>query len=257
MSCSRPWKVAACYALPLALWSVLPARAAENPAVAVAPAAASAPAAAASAVIEPASAEFLALQRRAEAGEAVAQFELAKALELGRGSGQARDFKLALPWYLKAAEQNHAEAQSRLGAHYQTTKQDAEALRWLERAAALGHARATNNLASMYDFGQGVPQDGPRAIHYYTRAAELGWPEAMWNLANIYGAGRYGAADMELACVWALRARKYAEPDYRAVLNQVNKKMALIERSLGSERMASCRERAEAWQPQPPRTTAP
>lgn len=221
------------------------ASATETPSAALAPVAASAPTAAASAP----SPEFIALQARARTGDPAAEFELAKAIELGQGSGQPRDFKQALPWYEKAAAHHHAEAQSRLGAYHESANQFSEAMRWLEKAADQGHARATNKLASMYDLGQGVAKDGDKAVRLYQRAAELGWPEAMWNLANIYGSGRYGETDMQQACVWALRAHTYAQPNFPGVLKQYDKRLPLIKHKLGADGMATCRQQAEAWKP--------
>lgn len=193
--------------------------------------------------------EFIALRKRAEAGDRAAEFELAKAIELGQGSGQPRNLMEAIPWYEKAGDHGYAEAQSRLGAFYQAGNKPQEAMTWLRRAASQGHARATNTLASMYDLGQGVPRDGAQAIELYRQAAELGWPEAMWNLANIYGAGRYGEPDMALACIWALRAHTYADPNFPGVLKQYDKRRPLIEHKLGAEGMAACRQQAEGWKP--------
>ena len=215
------------------------------PSAASAPVAASAPAAAASAP----SPEFIALQARARTGDPAAEFELAKAIELGQGSGLPRDVKLALPWYGKAAAHRYAEAQSRLGVYYLVNNKHSEALHWFEQAAAQGHARAAHSLASMYDLGQGMARDGAKATELYKRAAELGWPESMWNLANIYGSGRYGETDMPQACVWALRAHTYADPNFPGVLKQYDKRLPLIEHKLGADGMVACRQQAEAWQP--------
>ncbi|MEX8519578.1 MAG: tetratricopeptide repeat protein [Leptothrix sp. (in: b-proteobacteria)] len=252
MSRVRFWRMAVCCVLPVApLWALSEA-VADQPAAAVSAAASASTAAsaAAPAASAPPTAEFIALQGRAQAGNAQAQFDLGKAYELAQGSGGApRDFDHALPWYRKAAEQGHAEAQSRLGAYYSAIDKHAEALPWLEKAAAQKHALATHKLASMYDFGQGVAQDGGKAVALYEKAADLGWPEAMWNLANIYGSGRYGERDMDQACVWATRARKYAEPNYRAVLEQIKKRLPGLERSFSAERLERCRAQAEAWMP--------
>lgn len=289
MSRVRFWRMAVCCVLPVApLWALSEA-VADQPAAAVSAAASASTAAsaAAPAASAPPTAEFIALQGRAQAGNAQAQFDLGKAYELAQGSGGApRDFDHALPWYLKAAEQGHAEAQSRLGAYYDATQKPAEALRWLEKAAAqgharatyklasmyemgegvrkdsakalvlyeraanLGHVRATNKLASMYDMGDGVTKDGAKALVLYEKAANLGWPEAMWNLANIHRAGRHGTIDIDQACVWTLRARKYSEsPEFRAVQSQADKSIPSLERQLGTERLERCRAQAEAWTP--------
>ena len=55
-----------------------------------------------------------------------------------KGQGVLQDDKLALDWYLKAAQQENALAQSDLGA--------------------------------MYYYGQGVPQDDKQALFWYSKA---------------------------------------------------------------------------------------
>ena len=58
------------------------------------------------------------------------------------GQGVPQDYKQAVKWYTKAAEQGNAEAQY--------------------------------NLALVYANGQGVPQDYKQAAKWYTKAAEQG-----------------------------------------------------------------------------------
>ena len=102
-----------------------------------------------------------ALQKRANAGDAAAQFNLALMHDNGRGVPQ--DFGEAAAWYHKAAEQGHAAAQYNLGVSYGmgqgVPQDDDQAVVWFRKAAEQGHAFAQNNLAEMYYNGQGVPQD--------------------------------------------------------------------------------------------------
>ena len=51
---------------------------------------------------------------------------------------------------------------------------DAEAIRWYLKAAQQGHADAQNNLGLMYQNGKGVKQDDAEAIKWYLKAAEQG-----------------------------------------------------------------------------------
>lgn len=188
------------------------------------------------------------LLQKAKAGDMSAQFRLANAYD--NGSGVPRDGKEAMRWYKAAAEQGYAEAQNSVGSGLQAEKNYAEARAWYEKAAARNHALATNNLAYLYDMGLGVPQDRQKAFSLYSRAADLGWPEAMWNIANMYGAGQLGQPpDLLSACVWALRAGKFAAPAERQLLSQVNRVTPLMERRLSSAQMMSCREQAESWTP--------
>jgi len=74
----------------------------------------------------------------AEAGDAVAQFELGRCY--AEGLGVQQDPKLSVMWFLKAAEQGHAVAQKQLAWCYANglgVKKDPEqAKAWADKAAA-------------------------------------------------------------------------------------------------------------------------
>ena len=150
------------------------------------------------------------MRQKAEAGDKEAQFRLGSAYDSGRGV--PRDGAEAMKWYLRSAEAGYAEAQNSVGSGLQAEQRYEEARTWYERAAAQGHALAINNLGYLYDLGLGVKQDRQKGFELYSRAADLGWGEAMWNLANMYGAGQLGAKDLNMACVWTLRAVRFADP---------------------------------------------
>ena len=78
-------------------------------------------------------------------GSARCQHALAVLLEEGRGG--APDLRAALPWYRRAAAQDHLEALVRLGFLYaiggEVVSQDpVQAWAWFARAAAIGEPRA-------------------------------------------------------------------------------------------------------------------
>lgn len=188
------------------------------------------------------------LLEKAKAGDVDAQFRTANAYDSGRGA--PRDGKEAMRWYTAAAEQGHAEAQNSVGSGLQADKKFAEARIWYERAAAQNHALATNNLAYLYDLGLGVKQDRQQAFHFYSQAADLAWAEAMWNLANMYGAGQLGQPpDLLKACVWTLRAGRFAGSEERQLQAHVNRVTPMLERRLSTADMESCRKDAQAWVP--------
>jgi len=92
----------------------------------------------------------------------------------GRG-----DFAGAAKHFREAAEQGDAWGQALLGSMYnegQGVPQDyAEAVTWYRKAAEQGNASAQFNLGFMYDNGQGVPQDYVRA-HKWTNLAVSRYP---------------------------------------------------------------------------------
>jgi len=94
------------------------------------------------------SADFLTARTLAEGGDPEAQFAVGVAIASG---GSKSDYAEAAQWYLKAAEQSHAQAQLNLGMMYLKGKgvpRDKTLSRvWMSRAANLGDA------AAQYEFG--------------------------------------------------------------------------------------------------------
>lgn len=187
------------------------------------------------------------LMAKAIAGDAVAQFRVAAAYDWGNGA--PRDSKEAMKWYRASAEQGYAEAQNSIGSSLQEQKRYAEAMQWYEKAAAQGHAHATNNLAYLYDMGYGVAQDRKRGFELYSKAADLGWAEAMWNLTLMNGAGQVGKPDILMACVWAVRAKRFAQPGERQLASYVARAIPQIERELTADQVAACKQQGESWSP--------
>jgi TPR repeat protein len=187
------------------------------------------------------------LTQKAEAGDVEAQFRLGSAYD--SGAGVPRDGTQARKWYRRAAEAGHAEAQNSMASVLQAERRYEEARSWYERAAAQGHPLATNSLGYLYDLGLGVSQDRRKGFELYSSAADLGWAEAMWNLANIYGAGQLGEKDLDMACVWTLRALKYVEPGWRQSLVPASRAAGFFERDFPEHRFSACKQRAEDWRP--------
>ena len=69
------------------------------------------------------------------------------------GKGVGKDYREAVGWYRKAAEQGNAWAQNRLGLMYEkgrgVGKDYREAVGWYRKAAEQGHERAKKNLARL------------------------------------------------------------------------------------------------------------
>jgi TPR repeat protein len=175
------------------------------------------------------SSNFLETKSRAEAGDAEAQHKLGFMYKNGQGVEQ--DFKEAVKWWQKAAEQGDilaetyaqmllkehpelqqnpkkrgefaetskvkaeagdAEAQFNLGNKYyhQVEVEDfKEAVKWYQKAADQGHAGAQTSLGQMYRLGQGVKQDFEKAIKLHQKAADQGYARAQTRLGVMYGDG--------------------------------------------------------------------
>lgn len=113
------------------------------------------------------------LQRAADAGSPVAQFELAKLYE--RGQGVARDPDRALALFQAAADQGLADALNDVGIFHHNglfglTPDFETAVSYFKRAADLRHAVAQFNYAAMIDDGR-IPGMGPQAAAGYLYSA--------------------------------------------------------------------------------------
>jgi TPR repeat protein len=73
---------------------------------------------------------------------------------------------------------------------------------WYRKAAAQEHAKAQFKLGLRYDNGQNVPQDYKQALSWYRKAADLGHARAQFNLGLMYGYGHGAAAELVEAHKW-------------------------------------------------------
>lgn len=121
----------------------------------------------------------------AKQGDADIQFILGNIYAEGPGVVQ-QDYAEAFRWWLRAAEQGHAPAQSSVGFMYaegEVVSQDhAEAGRWWLKAAEQGDAAAQFNLGRQYVRGAGVAQDYSEAARWFRKAASQGYKAAKDNL---------------------------------------------------------------------------
>ena len=99
----------------------------------------------------------------AKAGNIQEQVSIGKYYYFGAwGLGENIDYKKALFWLTKAAEQGHVESQHSVGfMHYegQGTQIDYEtAFHWYTKAAEQGYTPSQNNLGCLYRDGRGVAE---------------------------------------------------------------------------------------------------
>jgi TPR repeat protein len=137
-----------------------------------------------------------------------AQYNLA--IRYYDGKGVKQDFKQAVAWYRKAAEQGMAHAQYNLGNIYRKgegVQQDfKQAAAWYQKVADQGDASAQNCLGRMYHNGQGVQQDFKQAAAWCRKAAEQGYASAQFNLGVMYEKGEGVQQDSKQAAAWLQKA---------------------------------------------------
>ncbi|RJX32879.1 MAG: hypothetical protein C4525_09730, partial [Desulfarculus sp.] len=146
------------------------------------------------------------------------------------GRGVPRDYKQALYWFRKAAEQGHADAQFNLGILYYhgrgVPRDYKQALYWSRKAAEQGHADAQFDLGLMYSKGIGAPQDYKQAAHWWRKAAEQGDAQAQANLAVLCALGRGVFKDLVQAHVWASLAAAGSSGEDAQRINRFRDKIA-------------------------------
>ena len=124
------------------------------------------------------------LREAADQGHMEAQFHCG--VMYGFGWGVAKDDRLALMYYEKAARQGHSVSQFNAGNYRigRRCEQSYErAAHWYEKAAQQGHAFAINGLGCLHYHGQHFPRNYERAVELYRKSAALGNPVATHNLA--------------------------------------------------------------------------
>jgi len=132
---------------------------------------------AASAVVAP---DLTALQARAQAGDAEAQFQMGEAYRAGKGV--TADIEAAIMWYRRATAQGHIRASEELGFALFAHGDRREAMPYIEKAAARGEARAFYLLGTAHFNGDYATRDWPLAYAQTQRAAAAGLTAAQKNL---------------------------------------------------------------------------
>ncbi len=113
----------------------------------------------------------------ARAGNPDAQHLMGLMYYMGRGVQQ--DYKQALAWHRRAAQQGKADAQYVVGAMYYTgnavIQDHKQAVGWFRKAAEQGHPQAQQVLGLMYRYHiGGMPQDNVIAYMLWNLAAASG-----------------------------------------------------------------------------------
>ena len=143
-------------------------------------------------------------QKKAEAGDAIAQYNLALQLE---ADGKLTE---AVTWYQKAAAQKLREAEYNVGymyAHGEGLPQsDVNAALWFQKAADQGLAVAQHMMGFLCAEGRGVPESFAKAIEWHRKAAEQGLADAQSHLGYLYAVGKTVEANPPEAAKWFLRA---------------------------------------------------
>jgi TPR repeat protein len=141
------------------------------------------------------------LAKAADQGDARAQWTLSS-VYAGGGEGVARDLKQAFVWCQRAADQGFLAAQSNLGLLYALSDNPVQAALCWQRAASKGDPEALYNLAIANLKGQGVSVDAKAAFDLLSDAANLGVTQAQSRLGLMYATAEGVAQDSIEAHKW-------------------------------------------------------
>lgn len=150
-----------------------------------------------------------AITQLAEEGNVQAQYELAGLC----CNKEPKDYRKAVHWYMKAAEQGHLDAQYLLIKEYSSflTNRDYEQLKqWLHVKAEEGIVQAKFYLGELYfqlsDYGQ--------ALYWYRLAGNQGYGPAMCRLGQMYENGTGVAQDYKQAEEWFIKGGPYGDAQW-------------------------------------------
>ena len=95
---------------------------------------------------------------------------------------------------------------------YTFSSADKEGLVNCLKAAEQDDAYAQGKLGAMYYYGYGVEEDTAKAFHWWGKSAEQGVPEAQYKLGNLYSKGRGGVlTDYKQAVHWWTKAAEQGD----------------------------------------------
>ena len=135
----------------------------------------------------------------------------------GKALYDQQAFASALAPLQAAAEQDHAEAMTLVGVLYAedlgAAKDDKIALSWFRRAAAAGDATAAHNAGIMLESGRGTEKDLAEAFKWYQQAAERGNRNSMFEVGRFHEFGNAGlSVDHAKALEWYRKAADLGLP---------------------------------------------
>jgi uncharacterized protein len=190
------------------------------------------------------------LRARAEKNDPQAQVTLGSLYQLGQ-SGLKADYKEAMKWFQRAAQQGDAGAMYRVGYMYFSGQGVSlnlnESVRWFKQSAQEGFAVAQFTLGTMYREGQGVPQNYSESLRWFYHAAEQGHAAAQHQVGVLIWHGKGAPQDYIEGCKWWYIAAANGSENAREAIQTIA--LPIMTR----EQMAEASQLAQAFKPQPAR----
>jgi uncharacterized protein len=180
---------------------------------------------------------------------------LAGPYEDGESAFRRKDYATAMKHWQPVAEAD-ARAQAGIAAMYLGglgVPQDYRmALAWCERAANQGEARAQYLLGSMYRDGTGVLKDPVRAMELFRKAADQDLHWAQYNLGLMYFLGEGIPADLVEAYHWLALAAAVRDDKDAQVQKTASFMLEQVSAKLTGDQINQVKQRVSDWKPSPP-----
>lgn len=162
------------------------------------------------------------LLKKAEEGDADAQYEIACMYSEGRGVPS--DSKKALYWYTKSASQGNIMAQYSLGTIYEELYNNVNtAIEWYRKAAEQGETNSQTSLGDIYFYGINVTKNFTEALKWYKKAAEQEDNYGQFRLGLMYQNGFGIPKDLAEAKRWYEKAANQGSQEAINYLNSLDK----------------------------------
>jgi TPR repeat protein len=141
------------------------------------------------------------------------------------GFGVNKCIKLAIDYYIEAAEQGDKDSQYHLGYLYENDTNIKFnyrlALKWYRSSATSGNIAAQNALGYFYEKGFATELYFEGAIHWYTKAANAGNSDAQLTLGKLYRKGEVVGVNISQAIKWYTLATSQGNGAAQNCLNQL------------------------------------
>lgn len=194
------------------------------------------------------------LRKRAEAGDAGAQYKLARTYPNSWDFSNkeiTKEVQEMIQWIKKSAEQGHPEAEYHLANCYQYGKgviaDPAESVRWYRKAATQGVDAACLHIGFHYRDGWGVPKDAAEAAKWFRQGSKSD-VYSLLALGRLYLKGDDGVPKdlvQALMCLDLTLGRGVADP-FKA---EVQKDRDTCAKEMTSEQIAEANRLASEWKP--------
>jgi TPR repeat protein len=151
--------------------------------------------------------DFIEMLKAAEAGDAETQYRLGSYYY--NGEVITEDGATGIVYYCNGEE---------------VTKDAAKAAEWLLKAAEQGHAGAQTKLGDCYRYGEGVAQDKQKAAEWYQKAADKEYAQAEFELGHCYDTGSCVPQNYAKAAEWYTKAVKHGHRGAQDFLDELKRK---------------------------------